>query len=113
MDVRFLARAGLEEPRGELPEIEQLMQDRSYTFIAGHLHYYEIEERFDRDYITVGPAGASFHKNGPGNVDHILWVTMTDDGPRIAQITLDGIYDRGGRDLSIKEMYDRARQEEQ
>lgn len=29
----------------------------------------------------MGPAGASFHKDGPGNVDHILWVTMTADGP--------------------------------
>ena len=109
----FLHEPAWKNPADNFLKIEQLMQDRSYTFIAGHLHYYEIEERFDRDYITMGPAGASFHKNGPGNVDHILWVTMTDDGPRVAQITLDGIYDRGGRDLSIKEVYDRARQEEQ
>lgn len=109
----FLHEPAWKNPSENFLAIEQLLQGRAYTFIAGHLHYYEIEERFDRDYITMGPTGASFHKDGPGNVDHILWVTMTEDGPRIAQITLDGIYDRGGRDLSIKEMYDRASQEDQ
>ena len=112
-DVRwtflFLHEPAWENPSESFLAIEQLLQDRSYTFVAGHLHYYDIEERFGRDYITMGPAGASFHKDGPGNVDHILWVTMTDDGPRIAQITLDGIHDRKGRDLEIKEMYDRER----
>ncbi len=106
----FLHEPAWKNPSENFLAIEQLLQDRNYTFIAGHLHYYEIEERFGRDYITMGPTGASFHKDGPGNVDHILWVTMTEDGPRIAQITLDGIYDRGGRDPSIKEMYDRASQ---
>ncbi|UCF45612.1 MAG: metallophosphoesterase [Myxococcales bacterium] len=114
-DVRwtfvFLHEPAWKNPSENFLAIEQLLQGRSYTFLAGHLHYYDIEERFDRDYITMGPAGASFHKDGPGNVDHILWVTMTEDGPRIAQITLDGIYDRGGRDLEVKEMYDRERGE--
>jgi hypothetical protein len=114
-DVRwtflFLHEPAWENPSESFLAIEQLLQKRSYTFVAGHLHYYDIEERFGRDYITMGPAGASFHKDGPGNVDHILWVTMTDDGPRIAQVTLDGIYDRKGRDLEIKEMYERKREE--
>jgi hypothetical protein len=43
-------------------------------------------------------------------VDHILWVTMTEDGPQIAKITLDGIYDRQGRSLQLKEMYERSSQ---
>jgi len=116
-DVRwtfvFVHEPAWENPSENFLAIEQLLQERSYTFVAGHLHYYDIKERFGRDYITMGPAGASFHKDDPGNVDHILRVTMTEDGPRIAQITLDGIYDRGGRDLSTKEIYDRATQEDQ
>lgn len=115
VDVRwtfvFLHEPAWKNPSESFLAIEQLLQGRRYTFLAGHLHYYDIEERFDHDYITMGPAGASFHKDGPGNVDHILWVTMTGDGPRIAQITLDGIYDRRGRDLSVKELYDRTREE--
>ena len=75
------------------------------------MHYYDIHERFGRDNITMGPAGASFHKNGPGNVDHVLWVTMSENGPRIGQITLDGVYDRVGRDLEVKELYNREREE--
>ena len=49
--------------------------------------------------------------NGPGNVDHVLWVTMSENGPRIGQITLDGVYDRVGRDLEVKELYNREREE--
>ena len=33
----------------------------------------------------------------PGEFDHIVWVTMTKDGPRIANLMLDGIYDENVR----------------
>jgi len=91
-----------------LHAIEQMLQGRPYTVIAGHLHYYDYTKRNGRDYITMGPVGASWHKNGPGNVDHILWVTMKKDGPEIAMITLDGIWDRKGRDLKLKKAYERT-----
>lgn len=55
----------------------------------------------------MGPAGASFHHEGPGNVDHIIWVTMGEEGPEFAKITLDGIFDRQGRDLEVTEIYER------
>ena len=35
-------------------------------------------------------AGASFHQEGPGNVDHLTWVTMSDKGPQIGNIALGG-----------------------
>jgi len=91
-----------------LQAIEQMLQDRPHTVIAGHLHYYDYTVRNNRDHITMGPVGASWHKNGPGNVDHILWVTMKKDGPEMAMITLDGIWDRKGRDLKRKEEYERT-----
>ena len=90
-----------------LQSIEAMLKERPYTVIAGHLHYYDYKQRNGRDYITMGPAGASWHKDGPGNVDHFLWITMKNDKPEIAQITLDGIYDRQGRNLQVKQMYDR------
>lgn len=90
-----------------LKAVEEMLQDRPYTYIAGHLHYYDYKERHGRDYITMGPAGASWHKDGPGNIDHFLWITMKKEGPEIAKITLDGIYDRQGRDIQLKEIYDR------
>lgn len=114
-DVRwtfvFLHEPAWENPSESFLAIEGLLADRSYTCVAGHLHDYDIKERFGRDYLTMGPAGASFHKDGPGNVNHILWVTMTEDGPQIAQISLDGIYDRKGRDLELKQMYERQTEE--
>lgn len=103
----FLHQPAWEDPGKGFLAIEQLLKDRPYTFIAGHLHYYNIEKRHGRDYITMGPAGASWHQDGKGNVDHFLWVTMKQDSPEIAKITLDGIYDRQGRDLQLKKMYDR------
>jgi len=110
-DVRwtfiFLHSPVWENPSDSFLAIENLLADRKYTFFAGHLHYYNFERRNDRDYITMGPAGASFHHEGPGNVDHIMWVTMGEDGPEIAKITLDGIFDRQGRDLEVKEIYER------
>ncbi len=92
--------------------IEQMLQGRPHTVIAGHLHYYDYQKRNDVDYITMGPVGASFHKNGPGNVDDILWVTMKQGGPEIAMITLDGIWNRKGRDLKMKEKYERTAKSE-
>jgi hypothetical protein len=116
-DVRwtffFLHQPVWENPPDKFLALEGLIKDRPYTFIAGHLHYYDIDQRNGRDYITMGPAGASWHKDGGGNVDHFLWVTMKEDKPEIATITMDGIYDRQGRDLEIKEVYDRSSGEEE
>lgn len=55
----------------------------------------------------MGPAGASLHQEGPGNVDHIAWVTMTDEGPQIANIALKGLFDRRGLDPEMFGAYDR------
>jgi len=103
----FLHSSVWENPSDSFLSIENLLGDRKYTFFAGHLHYYNYTERNRRDYITMGPAGASFHHEGPGNVDHITRVTVGEDGPELAKITLDGIYDRKGRDLEVKEIYER------
>lgn len=101
-DVRwtfvFLHQPAWENPAENFLKIDHLLREneRNYTVFAGHLHYYKHEERLGRDYITVGPAGGSWHQEGPGNIDHLTWVTMTENGPKIAVITLDGIVDRKG-----------------
>jgi UDP-2,3-diacylglucosamine pyrophosphatase LpxH len=92
--------------------IEEMVQGRPHTFITGHLHYYDYKNRNGTDYITMGPMGASWHKNGPGNVDHILWVTMKQGGPEMAMVTMDGVWDRRGRDLNLKEKYERTAESE-
>ena len=87
--------------------IQELLKPRDHTFFAGHLHYYDYDNIDGREHITMGPAGASFHHEGPGNVDHIAWVTMTEDGPEIGNIALKGIFDRKGLDPDLFGAYDR------
>jgi hypothetical protein len=75
----------------QFEQIEQALGNRPYTMIAGHNHYYKHEKRRGRDYITMGTTGAVSHQNGVGNMDHIAWVTVGDDGPHIALVKLQGI----------------------
>jgi hypothetical protein len=110
-DVRwtflFMHEPCWENPSESFKAIEAMLENRPYTFFAGHLHYYDYDSINGREYITIGPAGASWHHDGPGNVDHIMWVTMTDDGPQMANIALKGVFDRKGLDPSLFGAYDR------
>jgi hypothetical protein len=90
-----------------LKVIEEILKDRDHTFVGGHLHYYDYDNINGYEYITMGPSGASFHHDGPGNVDHIMWVTMTKEGPQIGNIALKGIFDRKGLDPELFGAYDR------
>jgi len=110
-DVRwtfiFLHEPAWEKPSESFEAIRTLLEGRKHTFFGGHLHYYDYDLIDGVEYITMGPAGASFHHEGPGNVDHVMWVTMTDDGPQIANIALKGLFDRKGLDPSMFGAYDR------
>lgn len=110
-DVRwtflFLHEPAWEKPSESFKVVQKLLKDRKHTFFAGHLHYYDYDNIDGVEHITMGPAGASFHQEGPGNVDHIMWVTMTDDGPQMGNIALKGIFDRKGLDPSMFGAYDR------
>ncbi|WP_380879952.1 metallophosphoesterase family protein [Sphingomonas sp. DBB INV C78] len=81
----------------EFAKIEQALQGRPYTVIAGHNHYYAHELRNGRDYISMGTAGAISHQHGPGEMDHIAWVTLRDKEPDVALIKLNGLLDRTGQ----------------
>jgi hypothetical protein len=96
-----------ERPSESFMAIEQLLKGRDHTWFAGHLHYYDYDDIDGYEHITMGPAGASFHQDGPGNVDHIMWVTMTDNGPQMGNIALKGIFDRKGLDPDLFGAYDR------
>ncbi len=102
-----------ENPSESFKAIQQLLKDRSHTFFAGHLHYYDYDKIDGHEHITMGPAGASFHHEGPGNVDHVMWVTMTENGPEMANIALKGVFGRKGLDPSLFGAYDRKGAETQ
>ena len=103
----FLHEPAWEKPSESFKEIQALLKGRKHTFFAGHLHYYDYDYIDGYEHITMGPAGASFHQEGPGNVDHIMWVTMTDEGPQMGNIALKGLFDRKGLDPSLFGAYDR------
>lgn len=83
-------------------ELELLMSGRDYTVIAGHEHYYEHEKRNGQDYVTMATCGGVWLKDGPGRIDHTLWVTMTDNGPVFANIKIDGVSDLIGFEVNAK-----------
>jgi len=86
---------GLEQDPGIFREIEALLADRPYTVFAAHTHVYNYIQRNDHDYITTSMTGA-MNLPRPGAMDHFVWVTMTDKGPKIANLLLNGILDKKG-----------------
>jgi len=110
-DVRwtflFMHEPCWEKPSDSFKQIQALLKGRKHTIFAGHLHYYDYDNIDGYEYITMGPVGASFHEEGPGNVDHIMWVTMTDKGPQMGNIALKGLFDRKGLDPNMFGAYDR------
>ena len=81
-------------PRGDWPKVETMLGTRDYTVFAGHFHRYVKNVRHDRKYITLATTGGGSSLRGGiyGEFDHVAWVTMTADGPRIANLLLDGIH---------------------
>jgi hypothetical protein len=75
------------------PEIEKALGDRRYTVFAGHKHHYQRTVRNGRRYYVLATTGGRSGLRGPrfGEFDHIVWVTMKEDGPVLANLMLDGI----------------------
>ena len=75
--------------------IEALIRDRRHSVFAGHFHRYQKYERNDQDYFILATTGGGSSLRGPlyGEFDHVVWVTMTDDGPKVANLMLAGIWD--------------------
>jgi len=73
--------------------IEALLEDRPYTVFSGHHHHYKKSERNGRDHYVLATTGGGSYMRGPelGEFDHVTWVSMTEKGPDVVNLTLDGI----------------------
>ncbi len=80
-------------------EIETMLKNRSYTLFAGHTHIYRKYERHGQSYINMATTGGISNLSSiqDGKFDHIMWVTMTEQGPRMVNLLLDGIVDENIR----------------
>ena len=80
-------------------QIESALKDRPHTVIAGHWHRYGKIVKHGHSYIHLATTGGGSGLKGikAGQFDQLVWITMTSEGPRIANLMLDGIHDEDVR----------------
>jgi len=74
-------------------DLEKALEGRKWTAFCGHEHRYVTFKRNGNDYIQLATTGGGTKLRGKkeGEFDQFAWVTMTDDGPVIGNILLDGV----------------------
>lgn len=74
-------------------KLEAMLEGRNYTVYAGHQHTYRYFERKGTQYIILATTGggSGLRGNSFGQFDQIAWMTMTEEGPVMANVRLDGI----------------------
>mgnify|MGYP002853149501 CR=1 FL=1 len=83
-------------------QIEDALKGRRYTVFAGHKHAYARYVRRGNEYYMLATTGGSSVLSGvaDGRFDHFVWVTMTKDGPVLANLLLDGVQPKTIRTLA-------------
>jgi hypothetical protein len=82
------------EVNGNLSRIETALKERQYTLFNGHLHDYSYTNQNDHDYIMLATTSGGQNPKSKTSFDHITLVSMTSDGPVIANLRMDGILDK-------------------
>jgi len=93
--------------KGGWPEFEKLLHGRRHTVYCGHVHSYTKYVRNNENYITLGTTGGGSPLRGArnyGEFDHVAWITMTDEGPIMANLELSGIWDENVRTEEVAEL---------
>lgn len=78
-------------------KLESHLAERPYTVFAGHDHTFTKQIINSRKYYTLASTGASKGSEIDNfqrcKFDHIVWITMTEEGPVLANLLLTGILD--------------------
>lgn len=71
-------------------QIEEALGERPYTVFAGHWHQYTPCRKKGRRLIILSTTGGASSLTGPqkGQMDHIVWVTMTPDTTEPTMVNL-------------------------
>ena len=74
-------------------DLEKMLEGRDYTVFAGHHHRYHHFPRKGSNYYVLATTGggSGLMGNSFGMFDHVTWITMTHEGPVMANLRLDGI----------------------
>lgn len=74
-------------------QVEEMLADRPHTVFAGHRHHYVQHDRNGQKYYQLATTGGGSGLRGVpyGEFDHVTWLTMEKDGPRVANLLLSGI----------------------
>lgn len=74
-------------------DIQKVLAGRPHTVFAGHFHEYVQYKRVGQNYYILGTTGGASELRGPafGEFDHAVWVTLMPEGPRLANLRLEGI----------------------
>ena len=75
------------------PKVAKALKGRKHTVFAGHIHHYAKYQRNGTSFYTLGTTGGGSKLRGVdfGEFDHATWVTMTDEGPKMANLAIEGI----------------------
>lgn len=86
-------------------DVENLLKDRKHTVYTGHVHRYTKYVRNKRNYFTLATTGGASGLRGPsmGEFDHVVWITMTEQGPIMANLLLEGIWDENVLDENMRD----------
>ncbi|WP_404422646.1 metallophosphoesterase [Nibricoccus sp. IMCC34717] len=83
----------LYEDKGGYEQIEEVLAGRRYAVFTGHHHHYLKAVRHGMPHYTLATCGGGTALRGAefGEFDAFTWVTMTPDGPRVANLSLEGV----------------------
>ncbi|MEC9009592.1 MAG: metallophosphoesterase [Planctomycetota bacterium] len=83
-------------------QIENALAGRKYTVFTGHKHAYARFIRRGQEYYMLATTGGGSTLSGvpEGRFDHFVWVTMTEKGPVLANLLLDGVKSKTLRTLA-------------
>lgn len=85
------------EGEGSLDGIERALSGKTYTVFNGHFHSYSNTTKNEKDHIILGTTGGHQNEKDLNSFDHFTLVTMTKEGPSIANLRLDGILNKYGK----------------
>ncbi len=86
----------LRDDEPDFSAIESALANHLYTLFNGHFHAYSHTVRNGRDYIMLGTTGGGQRASNDMSFDHVSLVTMTEDGPSIGNLKLNGILNKTG-----------------